>query len=81
MMGRPWLIYALGHPLSVASGVWFIALAGAVSRPRSGLDKVIQDRRERGQMRTESDLCDALIEGAVQRVRPRPWRWPSSSPA
>jgi len=75
LVGGFWLIYALGHHLSVASGVGFIALAGVAAEfgvvMLIYLDKAIQDRRERGQMQTESDLRDALIEGAVLRVRPK----------
>jgi copper/silver efflux system protein len=75
LVGGFWLIYALGHHLSVASGVGFIALAGVAAEfgvvMLIYLDKAIQDRRERGQMQTVSDLRDALIEGAVLRVRPK----------
>jgi copper/silver efflux system protein len=75
LVGGFWLIYALGHHLSVASGVGFIALAGVAAEfgvvMLIYLDKAIQDRRERGQMQTESDLRDALVEGAVLRVRPK----------
>jgi copper/silver efflux system protein len=75
LVGGFWLIYLLGHHLSVASGVGFIALAGVAAEfgvvMLIYLDKAIQDRRERGQMRSESDLREALVEGAVLRVRPK----------
>ena len=75
LVGGFWLIYALGHHLSVASGVGFIALAGVAAEfgviMLIYLDKAIQDRRARGQMQTEADLHEALIEGAVLRVRPK----------
>lgn len=35
------------------------------------LDHAIRERRERGQLQTEADLREALIEGAVLRVRPK----------
>ena len=35
------------------------------------LDNAIRDRKEQGRMSNESDLRDALIEGAVLRVRPK----------
>jgi Cu(I)/Ag(I) efflux system membrane protein CusA/SilA len=75
LVGGFWLIYALGHHLSVASGVGFIALAGVAAEfgvvMLLYLDKAILDGRERGHMQTESDLREALIEGAVLRVRPK----------
>ena len=75
LVGGFWLIYALGHHMSVASGVGFIALAGVAAEfgvvMLIYLDKAIQGRSERGQMQTESDLREALVEGAVLRVRPK----------
>ncbi|TAM11923.1 MAG: efflux RND transporter permease subunit [Nevskiaceae bacterium] len=75
LVGGLWLIYALGHHLSVASGVGFIALAGVAAEfgviMLIYLDHAIRERRERDQMRTEADLREALIEGAVLRVRPK----------
>jgi copper/silver efflux system protein len=75
LVGGFWLIYALGHHLSVASGVGFIALAGVAAEfgviMLIYLDHAIRDRRERGQLHTEADLRLALIEGAVLRVRPK----------
>ncbi|MBU0795315.1 MAG: efflux RND transporter permease subunit, partial [Alphaproteobacteria bacterium] len=75
LVGGLWLIYALGHHLSVASGVGFIALAGVAAEfgviMLIYLDHAIRERRERGQLQTEADLREALIEGAVLRVRPK----------
>ena len=75
LVGGFWLIYALGHHLSVASGVGFIALAGVAAEfgviMLIYLDHAITDRRERGELHTEPDLRAALIEGAVLRVRPK----------
>ncbi len=75
LVGGLWLIYALGHHLSVASGVGFIALAGVAAEfgviMLIYLDNAIREREQRGQMRTLADLREALIEGAVLRVRPK----------
>ncbi|HBG31979.1 MAG TPA: CusA/CzcA family heavy metal efflux RND transporter [Gammaproteobacteria bacterium] len=75
LVGGFWLIYLLGHHLSVASGVGFIALAGVAAEfgvvMLIYLDNAIRDREQRGQMQTASDLREALIEGAVLRVRPK----------
>jgi Cu(I)/Ag(I) efflux system membrane protein CusA/SilA len=75
LAGGFWLIYALGHHLSVASAVGFIALAGVAAEfgviMLLYLDRAIRDRAARGQMQTVDDLHAALIEGAVLRVRPK----------
>ena len=75
LVGGIWLIYALGHHLSVASGVGFIALAGVAAEfgviLLIYLDTAIREREQRGEMRTVADLREALIEGAVLRVRPK----------
>ena len=75
LVGGFWLIYLLGHHLSVASGVGFIALAGVSAEfgviMLIYLDKAIRERETRGKMQTMADLREALIEGAVLRVRPK----------
>ncbi len=75
LVGGFWLIYALGHHLSVASGVGFIALAGVAAEfgvvMLIYLDSAIRERSESGTMQSEADLREALVEGAVLRVRPK----------
>ena len=75
LAGGFWLIYALGHHLSVASAVGFIALAGVAAEfgviMLLYLDRAIRDRAAQGRMQTVDDLHAALIEGAVLRVRPK----------
>jgi Cu(I)/Ag(I) efflux system membrane protein CusA/SilA len=75
LVGGLWLMYLLGHHLSVASGVGFIALAGVAAEfgviMLVYLDNAIRVREQNGQMRTLADLRAALIEGAVLRVRPK----------
>jgi Cu(I)/Ag(I) efflux system membrane protein CusA/SilA len=68
------LIYALGHHLSVASGVGFIALAGVAAEfgviMLIYFDHAIRDCETQGRLQSEHDLRAALIKGAVLRVRP-----------
>ena len=75
LIGGFWLIYGLGHHLSVASGVGFIALAGVAAEfgvvMLLYLDNAVREREERGALRTHADLRAALIDGAVLRVRPK----------
>ena len=75
LAGGFWLIYLLGHHLSVASGVGFIALAGVSAEfgviMLIYLDNAIREREARGRMTSLADLREALIEGAVLRVRPK----------
>ena len=74
LVGGIWLIFLLGHAVSVATAVGFIALAGLASEfgvvMLVYLDGAIADRLARGQFSTADDLDHALIEGAVLRVRP-----------
>ncbi|MFP5304485.1 MAG: efflux RND transporter permease subunit [Gammaproteobacteria bacterium] len=75
LVGGFWLIYLLGHHLSVASGVGFIALAGVAAEfgvvMLIYLDNAIRERERQNRMSTLTDLREALIEGAVLRVRPK----------
>ena len=75
LIGGFWLVYLLGHHLSVASAVGFIALAGVAAEfgvvTLVYLDQAVRHREERGELRTPADLRAAIIEGAVLRVRPK----------
>ena len=75
LVGGVWLVWALGYNLSVAVGVGFIALAGVAAE--TGVVMLIYlehawERvcRERAEPRL-SDLYAAVMEGAVERVRPK----------
>lgn len=74
LVGGMWLLYLLGHNLSVASVVGFIALAGVAAEfgviMLLYLKQAWQKRLEQG-MTTQADLLDAIREGAVLRVRPK----------
>ena len=75
LVGGIWLMYILGYHFSVAVGVGFIALAGVAAETGVVmliyLDHAYKDRKTRGQMKTLKDLYGAVIEGAVERVRPK----------
>ncbi|MDO9452916.1 MAG: efflux RND transporter permease subunit, partial [Stagnimonas sp.] len=75
LVGGLWLIFGLGHNLSVASGVGFIALAGVAAEfgviMLIYLQQAIAEREQQGRMKTVADLEDAIVEGAVLRVRPK----------
>ncbi|MFZ6759988.1 efflux RND transporter permease subunit [Undibacterium sp. Ji50W] len=74
MAGGIWLLWVLGHNLSVASGVGFIALAGVSAEfgviMLLYLKHAWDDRLKAGKV-DEQNLLDAIREGAVLRVRPK----------
>ncbi|MCF7802547.1 MAG: efflux RND transporter permease subunit [Candidatus Marinimicrobia bacterium] len=75
LVGGIWFMYILGYNMSVAVGVGFIALAGVAAETGVVmliyLDHAYQERRDQGKMRTLPDLYDAVMVGAVERVRPK----------
>jgi Cu(I)/Ag(I) efflux system membrane protein CusA/SilA len=79
LVGGVWLMWALDYHLSVAVAVGFIALAGVAAETGvvmliyldHALDQRVQQRRQRGESLTVGDLTEAIIEGAVERVRPK----------
>ncbi|HEX5185009.1 MAG TPA: efflux RND transporter permease subunit [Allosphingosinicella sp.] len=74
LVGGFWLIYLLGHAVSVASAVGFIALAGVAAEfgvvMLLYLDRAWEARRRVGHIAVV-DLDEAIEEGAVMRVRPK----------
>ncbi len=74
LVGGIWLLWLLGHNLSVASAVGFIALAGVAAEfgviMLLYLKQAWAARLEAG-CASDDDLIDAIREGAVQRVRPK----------
>jgi Cu(I)/Ag(I) efflux system membrane protein CusA/SilA len=74
LVGGIWLIFLLGQAVSVASAVGFIALAGLSSEfgviMLVYLDQAIEHRIMTNRFSTCEDMDEALIEGAVLRVRP-----------
>jgi Cu(I)/Ag(I) efflux system membrane protein CusA/SilA len=74
-VGAIWLLYLLDYNMSVAVWVGLIALMGVDAETGMFmllyLDLAYQDRQEQGQMRSWDDLAQAVITGAVQRLRPK----------
>ncbi|HEY9150607.1 MAG TPA: efflux RND transporter permease subunit [Gammaproteobacteria bacterium] len=75
LVGGVWLLWLLDYNLSVAVGVGFIALAGVAVETSVVMLLYLNlawDRlRERKQAPQLQDLYNAVIEGAVQRLRPK----------
>ncbi|ABD68165.1 Heavy metal efflux pump CzcA [Rhodoferax ferrireducens T118] len=79
LVGGIWLMWALGYNLSVAVAVGFIALAGVAAE--TGvimliyLDHAWEDVKDKcrqsNRAPTVTDLYGAVMEGAVERVRPK----------
>jgi len=75
LVGGVWLLYALDYHLSVAVVVGFIALAGLAAETGVVmlvyLDESYRRRQAEDRMLSPVDLRDAIMEGAVERVRPK----------
>jgi Cu(I)/Ag(I) efflux system membrane protein CusA/SilA len=79
LIGGIWLMWLLGYNLSVAVAVGFIALAGVAAE--TGVIMLIYldhawealkaSCRSEGRAPTVGDLYAAVMEGAVERVRPK----------
>jgi copper/silver efflux system protein len=79
LVGGIWLLWWLGFNLSVAVAVGFIALAGVAAETGVVmliyLDHAVAEVRARcvsqGRQYTRTDLYEAIMVGAVERVRPK----------
>ncbi len=75
MVGGMWLMFILDFNMSVAVAVGYIALLGLAAETGVVmlvyLDEAFKRYRSEGRMRTVSDLQTAIMEGAVERVRPK----------
>jgi copper/silver efflux system protein len=79
LTGGFWLMYLMGFNMSVAVAVGFIALAGVAAETGvvmliyldNALKTVVAERKAQGRALTADDLYHAIIEGAVERVRPK----------
>ncbi len=75
LVGGVWLLYLLDYNMSVAVVVGFIALAGLAAETGVVmlvyLDESFERRKKAGGMNTYRELTEAIIEGAVERVRPK----------
>jgi Cu(I)/Ag(I) efflux system membrane protein CusA/SilA len=75
LVGGVWLLWLLGYNLSVAAGVGFIALAGVAVETSVVMLLYLNLAWERLAALEEApdlgDLYNAVIDGAVQRLRPK----------
>jgi Cu(I)/Ag(I) efflux system membrane protein CusA/SilA len=75
LVGGFWLVWALGHAVSVATAVGFIALAGLAAEfgvvMLVYLKNAHAHRLAAGERDDEQTLLAAIREGAVLRVRPK----------
>jgi Cu(I)/Ag(I) efflux system membrane protein CusA/SilA len=74
-VGAVWLLWALGYNVSIAVWVGLIALMGLDAETGVFmllfLDLSHDEYRARGLLRTRGDLVEAIVHGAVKRVRPK----------
>ena len=79
LVGGLWLMWWMGFNLSVAVAVGFIALAGVAAETgvvmliylQNALEEWRYRAVEEGRVFTKADLYGAIMEGAVDRVRPK----------
>ena len=79
LVGGLWFVWWMGFNMSVAVAVGFIALAGVAAETGVVmliyLDQALKERQARcaaeGRPMERADLRAAIIEGAVERVRPK----------
>jgi Cu(I)/Ag(I) efflux system membrane protein CusA/SilA len=75
IIGAVWYLYLLHYNISIAVWVGMIALAGLDAETGVFmllfLDLSYDSAAKKGLMRNESDLTEAIINGAVKRVRPK----------
>lgn len=75
MAGSAWLLFFLDFNFSVAVAIGLIALAGVAAEfgviMLVYLNNAIKDRKDADNLNNISDLKEALMEGAVMRIRPK----------
>ncbi|MGC4001559.1 MAG: efflux RND transporter permease subunit [Anaeromyxobacter sp.] len=74
-IGAVWLLWALDYNVSIAVWVGLIALMGLDAETGVFmllfLDLSHDEYKKQGKLNTEADLVEAIIHGAVKRVRPK----------
>ncbi len=74
-VGAIWFLYLLGYNTSIAVWVGLIALMGVDAETGMFmllyLDLAFNEAQAKGRMRTWNDLREAIVEGAVKRLRPK----------
>jgi Cu(I)/Ag(I) efflux system membrane protein CusA/SilA len=75
LIGGFWLVWAMGHSVSVATAVGFIALAGVAAEFGVVMLVYLKNALDRhlaaGEPMNDATLLSAIREGAVLRVRPK----------
>ena len=75
LIGAVWLLWILGYHVSIAVWVGMIALMGLDAETGVFmllfLDLSYQDAVRNDKMKNENDLTEAIVHGAVKRVRPK----------
>ncbi len=75
LIGAVWMLYLLDYNISIAVWVGMIALMGLDAETGVFmllfLDLAYYDAVRAGRMRTKEDLREAVIHGAVKRIRPK----------
>ena len=75
LIGAVWLVYLLGYNMSIAVWVGMIALMGLDAETGVFmllyLDLAYDAMKKAGGMNSAKDLEEAVIHGAVKRVRPK----------
>jgi Cu(I)/Ag(I) efflux system membrane protein CusA/SilA len=75
LVGAVWLLYLLDYHLSVAVWVGIIALAGLDAETGVVmllyLDLAYEQMKREGRMHSFADLKEAVMHGAVRRIRPK----------
>ena len=75
LIGAVWFLYLLNYNISIAVWVGMIALMGLDAETGIFmllfLDLSYNDAVRRGKMKTYEDLREAVIHGAVKRIRPK----------
>jgi len=75
LVGGFWLVWLLGHAVSVATAVGFIALAGLAAEfgvvMQVYLRNALRSRLDAGRALTSELVLEAITEGALLRVRPK----------
>ena len=74
LVGGFWLMFVLGYNMSIASAVGFIALGGVAAEIGVVMlvyvNQAVAAHEARGELESEGELVQAIIEGAALRVRP-----------
>jgi Cu(I)/Ag(I) efflux system membrane protein CusA/SilA len=74
-VGAIWFLYALGYHMSIGVWVGLIALLGLDAETGVFmllyLDLAYDEAKREGRMRSREDLNEAILHGAVKRVRPK----------